>query len=60
MQTCKYECQFASAITQNTCKIQHNLNCDDKFLIYLLTCKQPFKQYILETTDAFRKHMKQV
>ena len=46
MQTCKYECQFASAITQNTCKIQHNLNCDDKFLIYLLTCKQTFKQYI--------------
>ena len=46
MQTCKYECQFASAITQNTGKIQHNLNCDDKFLIYLLTCKQPSKQYI--------------
>lgn len=60
MQTCKYECQFASAITQNTGKIQHNLNCDDKFLIYLLTCKQPSKQYIQETTDAFRKHMKQV
>ena len=46
MQTYKYKCEFASVITQNTYKINHKLNFDDKFLIYLLTCKQRFKQYM--------------
>ena len=42
-------------LTQNTYKINHKLNCHDKCLIYLLICKQCWKQYIGETTDAFRK-----
>ena len=46
---------FTSSVTQNTYKINHNLNCDDKCLIYLLTCKQCRKQYVGETTDAFVK-----
>ena len=46
---------FTSSVTQNTYKINHELNCDDKCLIYLLTCKQCWKQYVGETTDAFRK-----
>ena len=31
---------FTSLVTQNTYKINHKVNCDDKCLIYLLTCKQ--------------------
>ena len=46
---------FTSSFTQNTFKINHNFNRDDKCLIYLLTCKQYRKQYVGETTDAFRK-----
>ena len=46
---------FTSLVTQNMYKINHNLNCDNKCLIYLLTCKQCQKQYIGETTDAFHK-----
>ena len=44
---------FTSSVTQNTYKINHKLNCDDKCLIYLLTCKQCRKQYVGETADAF-------
>ena len=36
---------FTSSVTQNTYKIDHKLNCDDKCLIYLLA----FTQYV----DAF-------
>ena len=43
--------RFSSSITQNTYKFNHKLNCDDKCLIYLLTCKQ----YVGETKDAFHK-----
>ena len=46
---------FTSLVTQNMYKINHKLNCDDKCLIYLLTCKQCRKQYVGETTDTFQK-----
>ena len=46
---------FTSSVTQNTYKINHKLNCDDKCLIYVLTCKQCRKQYVGKTTDTFRK-----
>ena len=46
---------FTSLVAQSTYKINHRLNCHDKCLIYLLTCKQCLKQYLGETTDAFRK-----
>ena len=45
---------FNSKVTGNTFKINHTLNCDDKCLIYLVTCKQCNKQYTGETTDLFR------
>ena len=46
---------FTSSVNQNTYKINHNLNCDDKCLIYLLTYKEYRKQYVGETTYAFHK-----
>ena len=49
---------FTSSVTQNTYKINHNVNCDDKCLIYLLTCKECRKQYVGKTTYAFRKRRK--
>ena len=45
---------FSSIVTGDTFKINHSLNCDDKCLIYLVTCKQCNKQYTGETTDLFR------
>ena len=45
---------FSSTVTGETFQINHELNCDDKCLIYLLKCKVCNKQYVGETTDAFR------
>ena len=45
---------FSSTVTGDTFQINHELNCDDKYLIYLLKCKVCNKQYVGETTDAFR------
>ena len=45
---------FSSTVTGETFQINHELNCDDKCLIYLLKCKVCKKQYVGETTDAFR------
>ena len=35
---------FASTVTGESFKINHQLNCDDRCIIYLLTCKQCQKQ----------------
>ena len=45
---------FTSTVTGESFKINHQLNCDDRSIIYLLTCKQRQKQYTGETTDDFR------
>ena len=45
---------FTSNVTEESFKINHQLNCDDRCIIYLLTCKQCQKQYTGETTDDFR------
>ena len=45
---------FSSTVTGDTFKINYSLNCDDKCLIYLMTCKQCNKQYTGETTHLFR------
>ena len=45
---------LTSSLTGETFKINHKLNCDDRRLIYLLTCKCCGKQYVGETTDEFR------
>ena len=44
---------FNSAVTGDTFKINHSLNCDDKCLIYLVTYEQSNKQYTSKTTDQF-------
>ena len=41
-------------MTGDTFKINHSLNCENKCLIYLATCKQCNKQYTGETTDLVR------
>ena len=35
-------------------KINHQFNCGDKCLIYLLTCKTCLKQYVGQTVDEFQ------
>ena len=45
---------FSSIVTGKTFQINHELNCDDNCLIYWLKCKVCNKQYLRETTDAFR------
>ena len=45
---------FSSTVTEEMFKINHKLNCDDKCLIYLFTCKCCGKQYFGETTGEFR------
>ena len=49
---------FSSTVTGETFQINHELNCDDKCLIYLLKCKVCNKEYVGETTDAFRLRWK--
>ena len=44
---------FTSTATQNTYKKNHQFNCSDKCLVYLLTCNKCFKQYVGQTVDEF-------
>ena len=34
--------------------INHKFNCNDKYLVYLLTCNRCKKQYVGHTVDKFR------
>ena len=45
---------FESFQTKKQYKINHNLNCNDKCLIYLSSCKICGFQYVDSTTDLFR------
>ena len=45
---------FESFQTKQKYKINHHLNCNDKCLIYLLSCKVCGLQYVGSTTDKFR------
>ena len=45
---------FTSASTNQTCKINHEFNCYESSLIYLLMCKICRKQYVGQTVDIFR------
>ena len=47
---------FKSSVTNIEYKINHQLNCIDKCLIYLLTCHKCKKQYVGKTCDRFRLH----
>ena len=45
---------FTSTVTGESFKMNHHLCCNDKCLIYLLTCKVCKKQYTGKTVDRFR------
>ena len=45
---------FTSSVTHETYKKTHKFDCNSKYLICLLTCKQCSKQYVVQTTDDFR------
>ena len=45
---------FDSSVTQEDYKINHCFNCNEKCLIYLLTCKVCLKRYVRQTVDKFR------
>ena len=45
---------FTSTVTGESFKINHQLNCVDRCITYLLTLKQCQKQYTGETTDEFK------
>ena len=45
---------FTSPTTGQTFKINHKLNCNDKCLVYLLTCNVCLKQYAGQTVEKFR------
>ena len=45
---------FASSVTKKEYKINHCFNCNEKGLIYLLTCKVCLKQDEGQTVDKFR------
>ena len=44
---------FTSTVTGVSFKTNHKFNCDDRCLIYLLTCNQCRKQYVGQTVDSF-------
>ena len=46
--------EFTSFTTKKTYKINHSFDCNDKCLIYLLSCKSCGKQYVGNTTGHFR------
>ena len=46
--------EFTSFTTKKTYKINHSFDCNDKCLIYLLSCKSCGKQYVDGTSDHFR------
>ena len=45
---------FSSFVTKSPYKINHNFNCNSKYLIYLLSCKTCGKQYSGKTVDNVR------
>ena len=56
-EVCKYITEtdtFTSSVTGETYKINYRLNCNDKCLVYLLTCNKCKKQYTGQTSDNFR------
>ena len=50
---CKRE-NFTSTTTGKTLKINHELNGNDKCLVYFLTCNVCLKQYVGQTVEEFR------
>ena len=46
---------FSSFVTKSAYKINHDFNCNNKYLICLLSCKIYGKQYTGKTVDKFRR-----
>ena len=44
---------FSSSVTKKTDKINHQFECNERCLVYLLTCKKFLKQYAGQTIDTF-------
>ena len=49
---------FTSTTTGKAFKINHELNCNDKCLVYLLTCNFCWKQCVGQTVEEFRYRWK--
>ena len=49
---------FTSTTTGKAFKINHKLNCNDKCLVYLLTCNVCLRQYVVQTVEKFRHRWK--
>ena len=45
---------FTCSNDQTTYKINHKFDCNEKCLVYLITCNKCLKQYVGQTVDMFR------
>ena len=45
---------FTCSNDQTTYKINHKVDCNEKCLVYLITCNKCLKQYVGQTVDTFR------
>ena len=45
---------FTCSNDQTNFKINHRFDCNERSLIYLITCNRCLKQYIVQTVDEFR------
>ena len=45
---------FSSSVDKKEYVINHSFNCNDKCIIYLLTCNKCKMQYVGKTVDEFR------
>ena len=46
---------FTCSNDQTNFKINHRFDCNEKCLIYLITCNRCLKQYLGQTVDEFRQ-----
>ena len=44
---------FSSSVDKKEYVINHSFNCNDKCIIYLLTCNKCKMQYVVKTVDDF-------
>ena len=45
---------FSSTVTKKECKINHKFNCNEKCLIYVITCNKWMLQYVGKTINKFQ------
>ena len=45
---------FSSSVTNETYRINHQFECNEKCLVYLLTCKKCSKQYVGQSWNNFK------